>query len=305
MSVGDIRFKHLGYIALNVSDLERSRHFYEDLVGLERDAEPQDGMVSLRCSTKHHDILLIESRGEPGLKRVGWEMEDEGAYRAVRAQLEGIGLETFDVPADEAASLGISEAFRVSEPTTGLVLEFYPEMKAAATPYKQTHTQIARLGHFVLNSADRPATEAFFREQLNFRVSDRIEGMVTFMRCFPNPYHHSFGVGAAPTNGLNHLNFMVSCIDDIGKANNRMRQNDVAIVYGPGKHPPSESFFLYFLDPDGMTVEYSFGMEEFPEQAPREPRELPAALESVDYWGGIPDPRSGKKGTLEKIGSDR
>ena len=45
----------------------------------------------------------------------------------------------------------------------------------------------------------------------------------------------------------------------------RLRKAEVPIVYGPGRHPPSGSFFLYFLDPDGMTLEYSHGMEEFPE----------------------------------------
>jgi len=30
-----IRYKKLGYVELNVSDLEKSRKFYEDIVGLE------------------------------------------------------------------------------------------------------------------------------------------------------------------------------------------------------------------------------------------------------------------------------
>jgi 2,3-dihydroxy-p-cumate/2,3-dihydroxybenzoate 3,4-dioxygenase len=174
-------------------------------------------------------------------------------------------------------------------------------MAPAPTPYEPTHTRIARLGHVVLTSPDRPATEKFMMEHMNFRVSDRIQNVVTFMRCFPNPYHHSFGVGAGPKPGLNHINFMVTELADVGKGNNRMKQADVPIVYGIGKHPPSESIFLYFLDPDGMTIEYSFGMEEFPEVAPREPREMPPSLESIDYWGGIPDPRFAKVGVLEPL----
>ena len=54
---------------------------------------------------------------------------------------------------------------------------------------------------------------------------------------------------------------MVTDIDDIGKAVYRARKLDAPIVFGPGRHPPSESSFFYFLDPDGMTLEYSFGME--------------------------------------------
>ena len=68
---------------------------------------------------------------------------------------------------------------------------------------------------------------------------------------------------------------MVSEIDDIGKAIWRCNKNDVPIVRGPGRHPPSDSVFFYVLDPDGITVEYSFEMEEFPEHGARPARELP------------------------------
>jgi 2,3-dihydroxy-p-cumate/2,3-dihydroxybenzoate 3,4-dioxygenase len=57
--------------------------------------------------------------------------------------------------------------------------------------------------------------------------------------------------------------------------------------------------FLYFLDPDGMTLEFSYGMEEFPEVEAREPRVLPGALESFDFWGGNPpDPRFASMGRI-------
>ena len=300
MAVSDIRFRRLGYVALNVSDLETSRHFYETLVGLKVDDDAHGGRIFLRCSDRHHDIALYEG-GVPGVKRIGWQMESALALEATRQELVSLGLSCTPVSAEERGDLGIgSEAFRITEPTTGATFEFYVSMSEGPSLYIPTHTKIARLGHIVLSSADRPATEQFLVDHLNFRVSDRIDGMVTFMRCFPNPYHHSFGVGAAPKAGLNHINFMVTEMADIGKASNRMKQNDVPIVYGIGKHPPSESYFLYFLDPDQLTVEYSFGMEEFAELDPRAPRDLPASLESVDYWGGIPDPRSGRGGELER-----
>ena len=63
---------------------------------------------------------------------------------------------------------------------------------------------------------------------------------------------------------------MVSEIDDIGRAISRFSRNNVRVVYGPGRHPPSGSVFLYFLEPDGITLEYSYGMEEFPEEDFRE-----------------------------------
>ena len=70
---------------------------------------------------------------------------------------------------------------------------------------------------------------------------------------------------------LHHVNFMVTEVDDIGRGISRFNKAQVPIVNGPGRHPPSGSMFLYYLDPDGMTVEYSFGMEEFPAEGARKP----------------------------------
>ncbi|WP_226375477.1 VOC family protein [Effusibacillus dendaii] len=121
------------------------------------------------------------------------------------------------------------------------------------------------------------------------------------MRCFPNPYHHSFALGKSTRDNLNHINFMVTDINDIGIARNRMIDHNIPIVFGPGRHAPSDSIFLYFLDPDGLTNEYSFGMEEFPEQDARKPRMLEKSLDILDTWGGRTDPRFGTTGKIETV----
>jgi len=299
MAVDDIRYARLGYVAINVTDLDRSADFYERTVGLTCE-ERTDDAVFLRCSDNHHDIMLAAA-SEPGLKRVGWQMESERALTALEAHLGAIGCAVVEVGAAELASLSISRAIRMTEPTTGTSFEFYVDMVPASSGWQPTHTKIARLGHLVIGSPDAGATRRFMIDALNFRVSDQIDEMVTFMRCFPNPYHHSLGVGASSKPVLNHVNFMVSEIDDIGKGHNRVRAAGSEIVFGPGRHPPSDSIFLYFLDPDGITLEYSFGMEEFDEVGARDPRILPMGVESVDYWGGSPTPGFGKIGVIERM----
>ena len=100
---------------------------------------------------------------------------------------------------------------------------------------------------------------------------------------------------------LHHVNFMVTEINDIGRALHRLRAQGVPIVHGPGKHPTSGSIFLYFLDPDGITLEYSFGMEEFLEADAREPRLLFAAPESIDSSGTSRDLKMGAVGEIEVV----
>jgi 2,3-dihydroxy-p-cumate/2,3-dihydroxybenzoate 3,4-dioxygenase len=42
-------------------------------------------------------------------------------------------------------------------------------------------------------------------------------------------------------------------------------------------------------------------MEEFPEVGARAPRLMPNKMESIDYWGAIPDPRFAKIGAIEPL----
>jgi len=297
-----IRYAQLGYVALNVTDLEKSAWFYEHILGLAPVGAVADGRALFRCGAKHHDVVLSQAP-RPGLKRIGFQMESPKARGAAFDHFTALGLDPRPLEASEAAALAISpDAFRIREPHCGAVFEFYSAMDAAPTPFTPTLAKIQRLGHIVIGVKDLPAAERFFLEELNFRASDRIEGAVTFMRCFPNPLHHSLGLSKAPENKFHHANFMVTEVDDIGKAIWRMKKNNVPVTFGPGRHPPSDSMFFYFADPDGMWLEYSFGMEEFPEAGAREPRLLPMKLESIDYWGGAPDPAYPQRGEIEVAG---
>ncbi|MGB1881806.1 MAG: VOC family protein [Gammaproteobacteria bacterium] len=294
------RYRRLAYVALNVTDQVRAHDFYQAMVGLQPAGEAPDKEFLYRCSARHHDVILHQS-DRPGLRRVGWEMATEEDCLTLRRHLEQQGLTCYDLAEEHCAALGLGSAFRVTEPSTGATFEYFAGFAAAASAFTPTVARIVRLGHVVLGCAEHDASEQFFTEQLNYRVSDRIDGAVTFLRCFPNPLHHSLGLSRAERNQLHHVNFMVTDIDDIGRALYRARRLDAPVVFGPGRHPPSESIFFYFLDPDGITLEYSFGMEEFPEQDPRPPRRLPPTLESIDYWGAVPEARFGSSGVLETL----
>jgi 2,3-dihydroxy-p-cumate/2,3-dihydroxybenzoate 3,4-dioxygenase len=295
-----LRYRRLGYVALNVTDMARSAVFYEKTLGLQPAGGAANGERLFRCSARHHDVVLRQA-SEPGLRRIGWEMQDAENVARARDIFRTLDAPIRDVSAEECGQLGIHGGFRVSEPHTGATFEYFHSFDRADTAYTPTVAKIERLGHVVLNVQNHAETENFFLDMLNFRASDRIDSAVTFMRCFPNRLHHSLGLSNGKANRLHHVNFMVTDVDDIGKALWRMKKNDVPIVFGPGRHPPSDSMFLYFLDPDGMTLEYSFGMEEFPEVDAREPRKLPPGLQSVDYWGAVPEPCMASVGVIERM----
>ena len=291
-----IRYSRLGWVRLQVTNLETSLGFYTELFGLEL-TRREGNRAWLRCSDKPHDIELIEG-DEPGLFGVGFELCDTAEVQTAYDHLTERGY-TPTMYDRAACDREVVEAgLRFANPDTGLTVDFYAGQSPATEPFRPTVAKIERLGHVVLNVSSYAKAHQFWVEDLGFEISDHVPGSIAFLRCWPNPLHHSFALLEGAADGLNHVNFMVSDIDDIGQAMNRMKRADVPIVFGPGRHLPSTSIFIYFLDPDGMTVEYSFGMEEFGEEDARPPRELERKPEVLDTWGSFADPRFGKIGAI-------
>jgi 2,3-dihydroxy-p-cumate/2,3-dihydroxybenzoate 3,4-dioxygenase len=294
-----IRYKKLGYIVLSVTDLEKSADFYENMVGLqfvERDNET----VYLRSSYDHHNMIL-EQGSEPGLKRVAFELEKASQFQDVFNYLTDKGLNPVELSEKETQKLAQGRTLRFKDPYVGVTYEFYVEMMQLGLPYKSTHgLDIECLLHVVYESPHLEEITDFFVNTLNFKISD-FSGRETnfvWLRAFPNPWHHTFAVTKGPENKLNHLAYKVGTVDDVGIQVNRLKDQNVPILFGPGRHHPSGSIFLYFADPDGMAIEYSQGMEAFPEEGAREPRRLEPSKETIDEWGGTPQPEFGQVGKL-------
>ena len=58
----------LGHVGLHVTDLERAKEFYRDVVGLQiTDEDPHIGMVFMSTQPKeeHHELLLCSGRNAP------------------------------------------------------------------------------------------------------------------------------------------------------------------------------------------------------------------------------------------------
>ncbi|MGF6773990.1 2,3-dihydroxy-p-cumate/2,3-dihydroxybenzoate 3,4-dioxygenase [Paraburkholderia sp. GAS199] len=285
-----VRYRKLGRVELNVTQLQTARRFYEEIVGLQYVDTAADGGIRLRCDQDHHNVVLYEAR-EAGLRCAGFMLEDAAQFAPLIERLASAGLTVHEIDERTCRARAQSRAIRVFEPLVGATVEFYVPSADSARPFQASVTRIQRLGHVVFNTPDAARAVEFWRDVLNFRESDSVGEFITFMRCWPSPWHHGIGIAQYERRSLHHVNYMVTEIDDIGRALTRLKNAGSDIVFGPGRHPASDSVFLYFLDPDGLTMEYSFGMEAFPEAFPRAPRRIEPSPVSLDYWGSTRDPR--------------
>jgi 2,3-dihydroxy-p-cumate/2,3-dihydroxybenzoate 3,4-dioxygenase len=284
-----IRFKKLGYLAFNVAKLERSTAFYRDMVGLDLVERNDAGMSFLSCNGDYHNVLLVQADA-PGLKRIAFELEDPAQLVNARETLDRAGVRWWSIPQSECGRLRIGQGIRLADPD-GFVLELYVGMVARPQKFVPHPIDLVQLSHCVIHVPNFKRTLAFYAETLNFRVSDfrhepNGDPYFAFMRCFPNPFHHSLAIVKRPKAEFFHVAFSVRSLDDLMFGRNRLLKAGVTVAPSPGRHMASGSIFQYFSDPDGITIEYTSGMEEFPELGARQPRMLDQSYRTTDVWDG-------------------
>lgn len=293
-----IRYRKLGYAALNVTDLARARAWYASMAGLQVNGNGDAGEVFFRSGAEHHSLVLHQAAA-PGLKRVGWELEGDEQFDVLARELDRHGIAWRELDANECRASHIARALRMVEPITGVTLEFYGSgMQRMDTAFAPSVTQLQSICHIGIGTPHYREAIDFYERVLNFKTSDEIDGRIRLMRCFPNPLHHSLAIAHAERNSLHHLNFMVRDDNDLTQARARFDANRVPMVWD-GFHPPSGNTFLFFLDPDGLSLEFGHGMELFPETGARAHRVFPPKPESFDSSGSARDPRMAAAGGIE------
>lgn len=300
----DFRYRKLGYVALNVTDIRRTTEFATQSFGLEDVGNGPNGEQFLTSCREHHDIVLYRN-SEPGFVRAAWELESVEDVEKASRHFDGLGLKPQALSQEQKDVLGLGPwpAFRIREPIDGVCYEYYARMliRSRQRPVQMTNFKV--LGHFGINVPNVRKTTEWACENMGFRMSDVLGDYVGVLgRVWPNPNHHSIGFLPAKDGKrqLNHVAFMVDSIDDIGKFFNRLEAEDKGgrRAFGIGRHPTSGSIHLYAFDPDNLVWEYTLGMEQFPEVGAREFRFMSPDPRDYDLWSAVPKAGFGGSGTV-------
>jgi catechol 2,3-dioxygenase len=132
-----IDIDRVGHVVLKVTDLERARHFYEDILGLREVARCDVGfgtMAFLSTGRSHHDLGLVEvgpsarrpEANETGLFHLALRIGDDlDALRDAKQILESHGI-TPEWVADHR----VSQSIYVADPD-GNTVELYVDADPA------------------------------------------------------------------------------------------------------------------------------------------------------------------------------
>jgi 2,3-dihydroxy-p-cumate/2,3-dihydroxybenzoate 3,4-dioxygenase len=278
-----IELTDIAYVRSGVADFDKAVAFATGIVGLELAAPTEDGVAHLRADGRHHCLALVEGRS--GVIASGFLVADEDALTAAEAELERAGFSVRRGDRAAARSRRVRSFIAFDDPF-GNRIELACQQESITRPVAFTRPAgITEFGHLCLDAPDVHEAYSFWSTHFNARVSDWIGDAACLIRI--DPVHHKLAVFRGEGPGLCHLNFQVETIDDVFRNWHFLREHDVEIEMGPGRHPQSTAVFLYFLGPEGFTYEYSYGVRRITDEAAWRPRTFdPDEPGSIDMWLG-------------------
>jgi 2,3-dihydroxy-p-cumate/2,3-dihydroxybenzoate 3,4-dioxygenase len=277
-----IALNTIRYVRLGTRDAGVAVKFATEIVGLEL-ADEDAGAIYLRSDERDH--TLVYTPGDPHDHTVGFELASEQALEAAAGELEKAGHPVRRGTAGECEQRRVGAFVTFKEPT-GTTIDLVTRPWNCGRRYQAPREAgITGFSHVGLYSTAPKRDEKFWTGICNARVSDWI-GPAPLLRI--DPVHHRIALFPAKRHGVQHINHQVASIDDVMRAYYFLRDQGVAIRFGPGRHPTSGAVFLYFEGPDGMTFEYSTGVRMIEDEAHYKPRQFPFAEQSFCMWGARP-----------------
>lgn len=278
-------FHDIRYVRIGSNDLDESIGFATRILGLElvrRDANA----AYLRGDDRDHNIVYV--RGRDAGHVVGYELKSMTAIDDAAAMLDNAGVRVTYGTAEACEQRCVRGLITVQDPT-GNVIDLVAKPHASGKRYfPGRDAGITHFSHVGMHTANAAIDEAFWVNILGAKVSDWI-GDAALLRI--NEVHHNLALFPSKQTGIQHVNFQVEGVDDIMKSYYFLLENNVNIVFGPGRHATSGARFLYFQGPDKMTYEYSCGVRMITAEDEKtyQPRQFPTVPSSYCVWGSKPD----------------
>lgn len=248
------------YAELVVTDLEQSKNFYCDVLGLHITYEDDD-VIYLRALEEfiHHNLVL--RRGPvAAAAALAYRVRTPEDVDVAQAYYEALGCHVERRP--EGFNRGVGDSVRVVDPF-GFPYEFFYQVEHVERLTQRydlyTAGELVRLDHFNQVVPDVSSARGYLQD-LGFRVSEDIkdaDGVTYAAWLHRKQTVHDTALTGGDGPRLHHIAFathekhnIIAICDKMGA----LRISD-RIERGPGRHGVSNAFYLYILDPDGHRIE--------------------------------------------------
>ena len=259
----DITILRLGHVEYRVTDLERARDFYVDLLGFV-ETERDDQRVYLRgLEEREHHGFVLRKAPSAGVSHFAFRVASPDDLDRLARHAGAAGRPTRWI--EPGMERGQGRALRIQDPG-GLPVEFYHEMEAVERRlqrfdlYRGPH--VMRIDHVNCQIPDVQPVNDWYVREWGFWCSEYTETEDTPPRLWAVWLHRKQNVhdlalmtGIGPR--VHHAGFWVPDALAVLRACDILaaagRQD--AIERGPGRHGLSNALFVYLRDPDHNRIE--------------------------------------------------
>jgi catechol 2,3-dioxygenase len=268
---GDVA--HLGHVEIFSPKAAESLWFFEDVLGMEREAQEGSSVFLRGFGDYERYCLKLTESSVSGLGHLALRASTEEALQRRVGDLErsGSGLGWTD------GDLGHGPAYRFLDPD-GRTFEIYYETERYRAPeplrapmlnQPQRRTGrgvgVRRMEHVNFVSPDVRSCREFLENELGYRSLEIIElddgreygaWLSATIQGHEIIYIHE----SLPVRGrLHHVAFWVDTREEVLRAADLFQDYGVFIEAGPAKHTPIHSFYLYVYEPGGNRIEVTSG----------------------------------------------
>jgi catechol 2,3-dioxygenase len=265
---------HLGRLELLTPKLDRSRWYFETVLGMEA-VSIEGRSIHLRGYGDYAaSTLKLTESDHPGIGCISWRAASpEALERRVNAiRNTGLGNRW------DEGEFGRGPAYRFHDPDGHHMEIYYEEQKYRAPdrlrstlknlPMKYTArgVNVRRLDHLALLCRNVAENRAFAQDTLGFALREQVifdHGTVELGSWLsPSPVHHqvAYVLDTKGASGrLHHISLWVDNREEVLRAADILAENGIFIEAGPSKHNNSQGFYLYSYEPGGNRVEIYSG----------------------------------------------
>ena len=252
----------LGYLGVRSDKLDEWSDFAGKLLGMQK-IDRGGKALAFRMDDRVQRLLVSDEPGET-LAFLGFEVAHRDDLQTYAARLDAAGVKVHLGTSELADRRFVGDMIWFEDPGGNRVELFHAPMIASdpfvpGRPIDGFMTGPLGMGHAVLHVKDIEVMMPFYRDLLDFHVSDyglKPYGLYFFHL---NERHHSFAMVGSGRLGFHHFMVEFQNLDDVGQGFDLAQQEEGRVAYTLGRHTNDYMTSYYANSPSGFFVENGWG----------------------------------------------
>ncbi|MEM0091726.1 MAG: 3,4-dihydroxyphenylacetate 2,3-dioxygenase [Saccharolobus sp.] len=256
-----INILRLSHVVIRVTDLDKARYFYSDLLGLIETEKDGDYVYLRGIEEGQHHSLVLKKASSAGLSYIGFRVAKSEELDKAKEELKSLGLKVM-----KYKEKGVDDGLLFETPG-GIPMFLYYDMEYVGDSrldfYKHKGVNPIRLAHVNFVVKDLEKEIEFLKKYMGyyeteiFLDSDKVK-TVSWLTKRGDSHEIAISKSSKNSPGFHHETYYVHDVKDIIRGCDILASAKLwdSIERGPGRHGVTEGYYVYFRDFDKNRIEF-------------------------------------------------